>query len=252
MNEEQGGKNIGGQVLEAIKHGKIKMRPRWHFVLKGVLLILGIILAFLFLLYLVSFMLFTMQQGGGWFAPVFGMRGWLLFLRSLPLLLMLVAGIFIVVLEMLVRKYSFAYRKPLLYSISAVLLLVLLGSAFVAPMHRGLFQSAQENKLPMMGVFYKNFGPPQRSKEVHRGEVIGKSLDGGLQMQDVFGGTSTVVVYPETRLPYGADFEMGDTIVVFGKKDGTGAIRAFGIREIGDFDLDSGFHRPGKMLPIMK
>ncbi len=251
MNEEQDRKNIGGGVLEAIKRGKIRMRPRWHFVLRAVLLITGIALMFLFLFYLISFIFFTMQQAGNWFVPVFGPRGWLVFLRSLPLLLICLSGIFIVVLEVLVKKYSFAYRKPLLYSASAVLLLVLLGGAFMAPMHRGFFRSAQENKLPMMGLFYKNFGPPQRPGEVHRGEVIGRNSD-GLQMQDVFGGTSTVVIYPETRLPYGADFETGDTIVVFGQKDESGTIRAFGIREIGDFDLDSGFRRSGKMFPVMK
>lgn len=251
MNEEQGEKNIGVQVLEAIKHGRIKMRPRWHFVLRAILLLTGIALMFLFLFYLISFIFFTMQQAGNWFVPIFGPRGWFVFLRSLPLLLILLSGTFIVVLEILVRKYSFAYRKPLLYSASVVLLLVLLGGAFMAPMHRGFFRSAQENRLPMMGGFYRNFGPPERSEEVHRGEVIGRSSD-GLQMQDVFGGTSTVVIYSETRLPYGADFETGDTIVVFGRKDVAGTIRAFGIREIGDFDLDSGLRRPGKMLPIMK
>jgi len=253
MNQEQDGKNIGEKVLDAIKHGKVKMRPRWHFVLRAVLLLTGISLIFLFLLYLISFMFFTMQQAGDWFVPVFGPRGWFAFLRSLPLLLIFFSGIFIVVLEVLVRRYSFAYRKPLLYSAAGILALVLLGGIFMAPMHRGFFKSAQENKLPMMGGFYKNFGP-QRPGDVRRGEITGRNPD-GLQIQDVFGGTSTVVISPETRLPYGADFEIGDTLVVFGEKNEDGVIRAFGIREIDDSDFDSGFRRgdfPHPFFPVMK
>ncbi|MFH0890804.1 MAG: hypothetical protein V1856_02105 [Candidatus Liptonbacteria bacterium] len=247
MSDEQGNKNIGDGVLDAIKHGRIKMRPRWHFILKGVLLSLGILLAFLFILYLMSFALFTMQQGGGWFAPVFGMQGWFIFMRSLPLLLIFVAGIFIVVLEMLVNRYSFAYRKPLLYSATGILALVLLGGICMAPMHRGLFRSARENRLPMMGGFYKNFGP-REPQDIHRCQVTALTENGFLA-EDIFGGTSTVVISSQTRLPYGAEFESGDTVVVFGKKAEDGTIPAFGIREIGESDLDSGFRRERPFFP---
>ena len=82
---------ITGEVLEKIKSGQVKMRPKAHFVLKTALVALGFILIILFVLYLISFIVFTLRMSGIWFAPGFGLYGIKIFLFSLPWLLILIA-----------------------------------------------------------------------------------------------------------------------------------------------------------------
>jgi len=56
---------------------------------------------------------FFLREGGAWYAPAFGGRGWFVLLHSAPLLLLFLVAVFALILEILVRKYSFAYRAPL-------------------------------------------------------------------------------------------------------------------------------------------
>ncbi len=146
-------------MVAAIKSGQIKMRPRWHFAVRAALLASGIVLFSLALLYLASFIVFILHQTGLWRAPGFGLRGLRVFLFSLPWLLLAVALIFLVILEFLVRRYAFAYGRPLFYSVIAIVLLVLAGALAVAQtsFHRGLFRQAEENRLPWVGPLYRAY-----------------------------------------------------------------------------------------------
>ena len=106
-------KSIKNKVLEAIKSGQVKMRPRWYFILKTILVALGIVMIFLTLLYLISFIIFILRITGIWFAPAFGFEGYGIFLFSLPWLLVIISVLFAIILEVLVKRYSFAYRHRL-------------------------------------------------------------------------------------------------------------------------------------------
>jgi len=59
MNNAHPRSSIKDAVLEKIRRGEVHMRPRWQFVLKGVLVALGAVLVALALLYLVSFVFFA-------------------------------------------------------------------------------------------------------------------------------------------------------------------------------------------------
>ena len=66
---------------------------------------------------------------------------------------------------------------------------------------------------------------------MYRGSIVSTSTNGFIiKLGD--DSTTTVVVTPRTRLPFGADFAPGDTLVVMGDEMSTGTIRAFGILEI--------------------
>lgn len=233
MNSEQDKKPIRDQVLEAIKSGRVLMRPRWSFALKAALGILGGILLFLALLYLVSFIIFVLRRTGVWFVPIFGARGWFVFLISLPWILIVFSLIFIVVLEILVRRYSFAYRRPLLYSAIGVILLVILGGAVVAgtPFHGRMFRYAIEHRMPLAGDFYRGFGMPH-SREIYPGKIT-EIASTSFMMQGQQGNELQVVVSQKTRLPLGMDFQEGDDVVVFGSREGD-IISAFGVRGVSE------------------
>jgi hypothetical protein len=222
---------IKNKVLAKIKAGETRMRPKWHFILKTTLLAVGTVLATLTLLYLLSFVLFVLRQSGVWFPPAFWVRGLCIFFASLPWVLIALAIVFIVVLEVLVKRYAFAYRRPLLYSVVGIIILVLLGSVAISQtrVHQGFFKHAKEGRLPVAGPLYREFGM-KRHKSVHPG-IITEIADDGFKIENHRNEILTVIITAETRFPLGLDFVVDDEVVVLGERD-NGTVTAFGIRRI--------------------
>jgi len=231
MDNENNNKEIMGGVLEAIKAGRVRMRPKWHFVLKAILMALGGVIMLLALLYLASFIIFTSRQTGVWFTPSFGSRGWYEFATSLPWILIVLTLSFILVLEILVKRYAFAYKQPLLYSALGIIAIVFLGGIVLAQtsFHQQLFRYAEDNKLPFGSGFYKSFGL-ERMAKTELGTII-EVLDPDFMLEDRRGEILRVFIVKETRFPLGTDLREGDTVVVFGDRDGN-AIHALGIRKV--------------------
>ena len=225
------------------------MRPKWHFILRAVLFAMGIIILLLILVYLASLLVFMLQENGVWFLPVFGSRGWYEFLRSLPWILVALLMMFVGVLEVLVRRYSFAYRQPLLYSAIAIVILMLAGGGLVAgtPFHGRFSRFSEENKLPFAGDFYRSLHA-QRLKNVHRGIIAGVAVD-GFTMKNRHGEQLHIVVTPQTRFPLGTDLNEGDGVLVFGARNDD-TVQAVGVRKLDDADSRAPLpHRPLRFLP---
>lgn len=231
--------SLRDKVAAAINSGRVKMRPRWQFVLAGGVSLVGIVMVLLALTYLASFIFFSLRQSGAWFVPVFGWRGALLLLRSLPWVLVGVAIIFIVLLELLVRRYAFAYRQPLLYTALGIVLVVTVGGIATAraPFHRGFLREAERHHLPFAGPLYRDFGLAHL-ENVFPGAITGLTSNGFI-MQTRRGENLTVVVTRDTRLPFGTNFHQADTVVVLGERQGD-TLTAQGVRPIDDdWDNDS-------------
>ncbi|HEX5429524.1 MAG TPA: hypothetical protein VFX17_00405 [Patescibacteria group bacterium] len=224
--------SIKDKILKSIEAGKVQMRPRWHFVLRTILLVIGIVLAVLALLYLISFVIFALHQTGAWFVPRFGLGGLMEFLTSFPWLILLLALVFTVILEILVRKYSFGYQKPLLYTTLAIVVLVAAGGFAVSqtPFHRGLFDSARLHELPVAGGFYRLYGTPS-SDNVAIGSIV-RINNPGYTIQDRRDIMFEILVDDNTNFPDGNDFGIGDSIVVFGHRGDSNQIQALGIGKI--------------------
>ena len=94
MNEPQPKPSMKNDVLKAIQAGQVKMRPKWQFITKAALMVLGVVLAALATLYLVSFIVFILRQTGVLFVPAFGPGAFGVFFMSLPWLLILLAAVF--------------------------------------------------------------------------------------------------------------------------------------------------------------
>jgi hypothetical protein len=227
--------NVRGHVMAAIQAGRVRMRPRWQFILYSAFGIVGTLLVFFTLIYVASLALFFLRDSGAIFAPSFGVRGWFALLHSLPWLLITLIIMFTLLLEILVRKYSFVYRKPLIVSVLAITALIALCGFAIAqtPFHHNmLMQSRHGGGMPFLGMFYGPQIRPPHEGDVYHGEIVGV-FNGGFVLSDIDGeGTTTVYVSPRTRLPYGADFAPGDYVVVVGDGSASGTVQAFGIREI--------------------
>ena len=232
--DERDTSNLEKDVMDAIRKGRVKMRPKWRFLLSSALGALGALILLLTLLYIMSFAIFTLRQSGALFVPVFGMRGLFAFFGAIPLVLLTLLLIFVIILEILVRRYSFGYRRPLLVSVLAILAIVSVGGYALerTRVQNTLFREAHgPGGLPSpIGQMYRG---PMHVPDIYRGTIV-SIMSGGFLLSDENGaGTTTVLVDPQTRLPLGADFTPGEEVVVFGE-GASGTVHALGIREIED------------------
>ncbi len=215
----------GGRVLEAIKERDLRMRPRRYFVLRAVLVALGASLLFLILLYVASFVIYALHMDGLWFAPEYGLSGWMLFFSGLPWGLLLLSLAILLLLAVILRNYEFVYHQPLFYPLFAFVVLIAIGGFFLGTtaLHPDLSHFAAQN-APMLENFYEYETAFPAS--VHRGVIISLG-NGGFVIADGFGVTSSIVGGPVQG------FQVGDVVLVFGTRRDDGMIRAFGVQRVG-------------------
>jgi len=189
-------------------------------------------LAAMTVLYLVSFIVFVLWRTGVLYLPGFGFQSLGIFFLSLPWLLILLAAVFMLLLEIFIRRYSFAYGRPFLYSALAVIFLGIAGGIIIGetPLHEKFFDEAENGSLPLAGPMYEYFG--QQPQNVTVG-LITQINNAGYQIQsgdgdDVF----SVVVTPQTQIPPPNTLKVGDIILILGSRQGK-IIFAQGIQKPG-------------------
>lgn len=205
---------IKEKVTSAITSGKASMRPKWHFILRGVLLSLGLILVAIALLYVASLIVFALKQTGLIMTPGMGGRGFGVFLFSAPWLLVGTALIFVIVLEVLARKFAFAYKQPLLLSVVIIFLIATLGTVAISQthMHEFLHKQARGGNLPAFGPLYRTLdsGIPGN---VIPGIVL-NITDTHLTLERPDGIEGNIIIDEETHFMHDVKPEVGDAIVV--------------------------------------
>lgn len=246
-NQEQ--KSIKDRVLEKIKTGQVKMQPRFYFILKTILIMGGVFLAAALIIFLISFISFHLRTSGVWYLPGFGFRGLGIYLRLLPWFLIFVSVVLIFVLEILAKRFSFVYHRPILYSLLAIISIAVIGGFVIekTPLHPKLLLRAREGKLPLAGSMYRNFGMP-KFKDVHRG-VVEEVVENGFKIRTFDGRLLTVILIRDTRFPFGKEVKKGDSVVVMGEREDD-AVRAFGVRKIDD--QFKAFERPLPPAPMRR
>jgi len=230
-NQEQ--KSIKERILEKIETGQVKMRPKIYFLLKTMLIVGGIFLISGFIIFLISFIHFHLRITGLWYLPSFGFRGLGIYFRLLPWFLILISLILILILEILAKRFSFVWRRPIFYSLLAIILISLVGGFIInkTPFHSRLFFQARQGKLPLMAPAYRQFGMP-KFEDVHRG-IVEKLTENGFLLRKTDDELLKIILTPDTQFPFGKEIKIDDSVVVIGKRDDN-TVRAFGIRKIDD------------------
>ncbi len=238
--------SIKDKVLNKIKSGEIKIKPKLYFILKTVLVILGSIVVGIFILFLISFISFTLRASGLWFLPNFGFHGFGIFLGSLPWILIVAALLLIAALEIFMKRFSLVYRKPVLYSLLAIVLIVFVGGFIIdqTTFHSKLFLKAREGKLPLAGPMYRGFGMPE-FHNVHRG-VVSEITENGFILETPQTQKLTIIIGSQTKTAPDFEVQERDEVVVFGEKTDS-TINALNIRKIDD-NLEL-FPAPPQVLP---
>jgi hypothetical protein len=231
MNNNQQRNSISDKVLNKIKSGEIKMKPKIYFILRAVLLILSALVLALLIICLVSFIIFSLRSSGILFLPKFGFPGIRIFLSSLPWLFILIAITLIILLEIFTKRFTFVYRWPIIYSLLAIIFIVMLGSFVIdkTPFHSNLFWRAQEGRLPAIGKLYHGYGVP-RIGNVHYG-VVSEVIDGGFKIETLRGEELIVMVSSKTRFLLKTDIKKDDAIVVLGERNNN-TVQAIDIRKV--------------------
>ncbi|MEI6352794.1 MAG: hypothetical protein WCO35_02565 [Candidatus Nomurabacteria bacterium] len=125
----QNKENFIKNIEDKIKDKKIKMKPKWHFVFKGILIISFVFILLLATIYIGNFILLIFHEHKIAFDAVninpsiFKM--FLEIMRTVPLLLLFLVSIFLFSLYKLVKDYSFVYRKNVLYVVLFLLFVVI-------------------------------------------------------------------------------------------------------------------------------
>jgi hypothetical protein len=163
--------------------------------------------------------------------------------------LILLTALFLVILEILVRRYSFAYRWPLLYSALAIVSAVLIGGFAVAktPMHPHLIDYEKGDGHLCCGGMYRDMDRP-RFKDIHVGKIMEFTQE-GFTIENRGEEILLIVVTKQTKLPYGTDYSVDDVVVIFGPRHAD-TVDALGIRRIDDmepFPVD-----PSRQPPVFR
>lgn len=225
-------KSMNTHVLQKIRCGTITMRPKWHFILAALLKILGAFIILLTLVYLASFILFVLRATGVLFVPLFGLRGIFAFVFALPWLLLLMTLLFVLVLEVLMRRYAFAYRRPLLYSSLGIIGVVVLSATAVerTHMHQRMLAASHRSPMPFAGPMYRAFGE-QRFRNIHRGTITAL-IPQGFTLQNRREELLTILLNHATRMAPQTILAPQDMVVVFGERDQNSTVQAVGIRKL--------------------
>jgi len=233
MNSDSQKSSISDKVLKQIEKDQVKMRPKIYFILKALLIMSGIFIIALFALYLVSFIVFALRASGAWYLSGFGFQGIRASIVLIPWLLIFVALLLIVTLEALVKRFSFSYRQPILYSVLGIIIFVFLGSFAICKtgLHPNLFQKAREGRLPVAEEFYRGYGMG-KFHNVHRG-VVSELRDNGFSIKTCRDEILLVIVTPETLFLFESNVEMHDMVIILGERDDH-IIIALGVRKIND------------------
>ncbi len=246
---------INKNIQEAIRSGKLKMHSKKYFIARTALIAISIVIIAAALVYLISFVFFVLQTRGVWELSGFGFKGLMPFIISLPWLLLAAAFIFLIGLEFLVKKTTIAYRKPLVYSVSGLMLLVLLaGFGFTKfSLHEKLYNRAiDHNPPPIVGSFYKEFGE-HPLHNAHPG-MIADINSNGFIMTTHMGEIMNVVITADTIFIDKQELRIDDQVMVMGDNiDGVITAKAIKIRDgrgIRSFDKKPGSLRPPMHKPL--
>lgn len=225
-------------VLQAIRTRKVTMRPAALFKLEFILLVLVSLMVLVLTIGIAGFILFGLRINGHEALLGFGVSGVELLVRIFPWPLFLLDLFFLFVLQTLIRRFAFGYRKPIL----VILAILFIGGGIVAialdrgtPLHERLREAPDHGGLPppFGGLYGGARGRTPHDQGIFRG-VVREMRDDRLFITHDDLDTDQDERGFEVILPEGqstASFSVGDTVYIYGNER-MGVITAIGIKKL--------------------
>ena len=168
--------NLIKNIEEKIREGKVKMKPKWFFVFKGIIMISFVFILLLSAIYLGNFILLIFHEHRTVVDSLglnpFDVRKLLDFIKLIPIILVALILLFVFSSYRLIKDYAFIYRKNFVYVIFALLILVF---AVVINFHLFLdrdFRFAkfgERGEIPFLQDVHKYYRPDFMPREMNIG-----------------------------------------------------------------------------------
>jgi len=218
MKKENNEKLISQKVVSRIEKGELKMRPKAYFVIKTILIVGLLVLAFLFALYFGSLIVFVLRMNDILLFHGMGFQAIRNIILSFPwYLVFLVIGL-VVLIEIVAKRFNFIYRKPLVVSLLIILALVFLSSFLIerSSLHHSFFRLAEQERLPLAGRMYRDLGNLE-IENVYFGRILEKKDN--LWMMELDSGEEVILKITEKirgRRVF-PEIEEGSNVIVIGE-----------------------------------
>lgn len=134
--------NISQKVIEKIKAGKVKMKPRVLFIFQAIALVLLAGVALILAVFGTSFIAFALK-----------VKGYSDFLIAITL----AVALFAVLALALAKKFPIFYKKSLLLGLAIILISVVMVSlaVFLTPLHQTIMNYTQLKNIPIISPMYQ-------------------------------------------------------------------------------------------------
>jgi len=221
--------NLKSNILRFVEKNKISMIPRWQFMLYSLLSAVLLIFACAVLVFLGSMIVFILSVHGFMYLPLFGLGEAIHGLRSIPGMLFLLTIVLVLIIELLVRNYEFAFRKPMLITLvtvtaSSIFLSFLLP---LSSLHVEVRDFAKKHDLRFIS-YSRPLPFPEEETTILRGIVVATSSQSVTVR--LFDESTQIIHISTTTKPFILP-GVGDDVVIFGRftKD---AFEAIDIRKV--------------------
>jgi|GEM_PF-6316551 len=228
--------NLHETILNKIEKGELAMKSRWRFIVEGIVMICGLIASSIIIMYLLSFAAFFAHQTGIASGGYYGSpSARMLFASPLWVVIVVLAIAALILAWKIVRKKLTVHRQPLMYSLLGLICLTVLGAWLMQKMsihHRVQAQIHQHSRnIPGVTQAYRDAFEHER-KGIVRGMIIDINTGEKYFIIQTPGNTELRVVLSDTtQRPPRYVFQIGEEILVFGKRE-DGVIHAIGIRPL--------------------
>jgi hypothetical protein len=232
MNGDKSENSIRKIILEKIQNGEIKMRPRYYFILRFILLISAVCLSFILVIFFTSFIRFVLSITGASFLPSFGWPGAIALFAAFPWPILLVVIIFLFISAILFKQFAPIYHRPAIFGITGILLIFFIGSLVLhrIRLHEQIFELASGNKIFFINPMYNSYRQMPPSSHSVIGEVA-STTETGFLIKNEDDQIFHIFITPRTFFPSGRDIKENDTLLILGDERDN-AINAKGIKRI--------------------
>ncbi len=229
---------IKNNVLEKIRTGEIRMTSKRYFTLKVLFLGLVLLLVLIISSFLVSYILFSINESRELALFGFGAKGILVFFLLFPWSIFALDIALIIILEWLFRKFKFGYRSPLMYLVAGTVIIVIAIGYLLTftPFHRALMTRSEHNNVPVIGGYYNHLRRPTQDSGVFKGTII--SINNNIFMiqddgdsDDNATNTPTLMIVAPPGTAISSILMVGDHVFVAGTLQ-NGQVHAYGVTKV--------------------
>ena len=152
--------SLRSKLMNEIKNDKIRMKSRWVFIAQKIGLQSGLALTVVLLVFLINAFFFYIKSNHLLLPLHYGTAWWQELLHSLPYDLILIIIVLLVLLNFIIKKFEFSYKKPFVVIFSAFIIFIIFWATalFIGNFNEMLRSNIETYNLniPYVNDFYMN------------------------------------------------------------------------------------------------